>query len=503
MASKASTARRRPRYEEISVTGNPWLDGALYARGSRRSQHCIQLRVGHTPHALLPDLETEMERAGFRVLYQLIPHAVTRREELYLIGESSDIPCGPMGAFQHRRLPVQAPPEFMLGFFFMACEPRIQVEIGPESPPSVTHLAVAPWSADEDLETVQLVLAAWGISATTRRRRSICILPEDAAHTPPFDRILEAARRETEWAHRTARPPAAHELAPAPQDTRLQPLLSTLYNRRVAAARIMREVPLFYARRKPERRFCAVSPATLEETRKDCAALACAPNGAPMEDAMERLSQRYDHVLQTFFAKSWDYKTLIQFAHEPLAQKRDRRLDGSERRELRRRRKRLEGIFDDRLREKLLAMGKLPLAVGETPTRPMAQLFLECAQEVYARQGGFHFAAAAPALPDRLLRECGGCGGAALLSFGGHCDSCGAPLCETCEGGNRLPAKARNGSKRELFCLRHSVEAAPTRPLNERPGTAIEALPSHVELAHADHTSLPGPAYSTLGDGSK
>lgn len=468
--AKGTSSLDRPRYQDVAVTGNPWLDGALFARGSRRSHHSISLRVGHTPHALLPELEIAMEKAGFEVGYQLVPHAITRKEELYLIGQSPNIACGPMGPFQQRRLPFPAPREFLAGFFFMACEPRVRVEIGAESPPVVTHLAIASWGADDDLEIIPSMLAAWGIQSTTRRRRSVCILPEDAARVPPFDRILEAAYQETKWAHNAARPlTLERDESPERQDARLQPLLATIYGRRVAAARILREIPLSYARRKAMRRFAAVPQATLDEVRLDCAAYAASPNGSPIEDAMVGLARRYDAILRSYFAKSWDYATLIEFARGGPTRRESHRLDGSEKRELRRRRKRLEEFFELQLRERLANPGQTPRPRGSAPPASAARILLECAREVYALQGGFHFRSPSQPLPEYFLRECGGCQSAAVLSFGGRCRECGASLCRDCERGFRRLAP--NRALERLLCPRHV--AAPENPPHSAPTAAL------------------------------
>jgi hypothetical protein len=170
----------------LRITGHPFLDGVLWARGTRKTLTTAEVRVSNLPPAIIERIDAAAQEAGFETELKEVPmkHSV----ELLLTVSGTQELFKPLIKYGLRRLVSGLPRTFLIGYFTACSRARGTQE--PDLRPEDIRLAFAVFHdpVDDALEG----LASLGVTGATPESGTVVVDAEDYAGIAELEALRDA-----------------------------------------------------------------------------------------------------------------------------------------------------------------------------------------------------------------------------------------------------------------------------------------------------------------------
>lgn len=476
-----------------TMSGDPWLDGVVYARGALRAPDVVDIKIGKMVQRVAEEAHVRVEDLGWQVELKKRNAAPV---ELFLRVTAPDPLFDGLPRFRDRRIPSDAPDGFLVGYLQAATEITPRFDALGEVREDAWKAIISPWRPGTDLEDLLDAFERLGIHDPVQHKNRMELAPEAYKGIEVFEALQKAAQEEEEELRAEKRGRSrwdelSQSLLVDKDDDPGPPAVLSVIERRMLLHRLVEGLPqgthgdeqrieIPYARYDEVKRglywdLMSIHP---HRYRKAPGSLSVAPQVATW------LLDRYDHVIRQCFPATKEHKTLLEI-YETLKAGNGRhyaktlpRDQSNEFLPEPRPRQALMDIFVDEIcpfwfsrqgEESLRLEEHEEIATGidEESEQAILEWIDQAGPLLLERLGALSFSPDDSPPGKDILGECPSCQERIVLTDGAGCTQCGRPLCLQCEGED--PEKALCASHRVDNGSDRSDLDPPPRTLPKRP----------------------------------
>jgi hypothetical protein len=454
----------------LRITGNRFLDGVLWARGTRKSLTIAEVRLSSLPPSLMERIERAAQESGFETEFKEVP--MKHSLELLMVMAGTNEMFRPLIKYGERRLVPGLPREFLVGYF-MACA-RVQGLNEPEINPANVQMEFRPFHdpVDDCLEG----LASLGVTSASPDEFLVTLDAEDYTGIAELESVRDAfIEEETQLrqehggtAIEVLAAEAFEQAGPASLTQMCQNLFARLQAVEDLRSRAKDDAATIQATRSPVLEQVASDYAALTGKAFTKEAVATVPN-------LRTLEGRYRQILGRHFAHSREYQQAKTMAGRLL----DTIEGGTAPTDAR---TSLQAYFhvggptDDLVAlfvargplSKLFHVGADGILLEATPAQArelranLDERMLRETDTAMELLRGLTFSEADDRADAEILNHCGSCGERLVLASGQACSTCSTGLCQSCfvlygapqDNPNPFAAEAR-----AAYCRVHANKA--------------------------------------------